>query len=38
MRNAESRCFFIGKVSRVVSGIATTRPYKHLIQIKKPAT
>jgi hypothetical protein len=38
IRTIESRYFFIGEVSRVVSGIATTRPYKHLIQIKKPAT
>ena len=33
-----SKLFFIGKVSRVINSIATARPYKYLIQIRKPAT
>jgi hypothetical protein len=35
-RVSASKLFFMGKVSRVAGSIATTRPYKYLIQIKNP--
>jgi hypothetical protein len=37
-RVSASKLFFMEQVSRVPRIIATTRPYKYLIQIKKPAT